>query len=518
MNEISSEDVQPGQLVRFRCMIQDMYDPEYFMPTFSREGTMLTSLFRDRFDEDIVEEEDEHSRPMDRTTWHCIGVPAENEWVNAGYKQSDRTTTTTINKDTDMEMQRGQEEMIPTKKTKYEDDKHPRSFCFPLPTCQKRSCIVKVYTEDTQMKVNDVIEVVGILSHFPDVVKECEAEKNGFCGEEFYFKNPPSSVVPRIHAVFYKKIPHQNPLLGYHIEEGESAIIRRRILDEATRWREELLAILQQAFLGDRHSAEYVLLHLISRVYVRHDVLPLGKFSLNVQNANAEMAKLFAELFACLVTKSHFVEMSLAFLNGTKFVPNKDYNLNRLQSGLLQLSDGTHLICDENALDAGQLTSTGVDNVKALGTMIQHQSVQYNFGFHQMEFHTDVPVLYVSEGKGLIRCDFQVKVHPVEPMSSLPQAASTIKERLTEELLINLRRYITIVKLLDHKLNEEMQRTVQEDFVSMRATSSAMTADDLHNLLVVARYVALSRGEMELTVDSWEHAKKLEAERHSRCT
>lgn len=518
LNDIPQDQLRVGQLVRFRCMIQDMYDPEYFMPAYRKDDAVITSLFRDPFDEDFGDEIVD-SRPMDRSTWHCIAIPAENEWVINGYHQAFVALTTS--KSVDIDMATNQNEEVPKKKSRFQHGEvneagHLRPNCFPLPTHQK-SCIVKVYMDNANIRLNDVIEVIGILSHFPEKTDENQAETAPFGSDEYYFKNPPSSLVPRVHAVFCKKITHQNPLLGYYVEE-ESAIVRRRVLEEAPKWRSEFLSILKQVFLGDEQTAEYVLLHLISRVYVRHDVLPLGKFSLNLRNVAGEQAKLLAELLSQLVTKSHLVPMSLEFLNGTKFIPSKDYDLNRLKSGLLQLSDGTHIICDENALESGQLNAIGVENVKALGNMIQNQSVQYNFGFHQMEFYTDVPVLYVSQGKGLIRCDFQVKLQPTQSLDKLSEVASTLKEHLTEELLINLRRYVTIMKISDQRLSEDMQKAVQEDFVAMRTANSTMTADDLHNLLVVARYVALSKGELDLSPESWIHAKELEAERLARCT
>lgn len=46
-------------------------------------------------------------------------------------------------------------------------------------------------------------------------------------------------------------------------------------------------------------------------------------------------------------------------MNKMKFLPHKDYNENRLKTGLLQLSDNTHLIIDETAMQAGQLDANG---------------------------------------------------------------------------------------------------------------------------------------------------------------
>ena len=51
--------------------------------------------------------------------------------------------------------------------------------------------------------------------------------------------------------------------------------------------------------------------------------------------------------------------MTLHNMNNLKFIPRKDYTANRLVSGVLQLSEGTHLILDETAMQAGQLDANG---------------------------------------------------------------------------------------------------------------------------------------------------------------
>ena len=52
--------------------------------------------------------------------------------------------------------------------------------------------------------------------------------------------------------------------------------------------------------------------------------------------------------------------MTLHNMNNLKFTPRKDYTANRLMSGILQLSDGTHLILNETAMQSGQLDANGI--------------------------------------------------------------------------------------------------------------------------------------------------------------
>jgi hypothetical protein len=97
-----------------------------------------------------------------------------------------------------------------------------------------------------------------------------------------------------------------------------------------------------------------------------------------------------------LLDKSVYFPLSLDNLNTTNLVPQKDYTANRLKSGILQLSDGTHLILDETAMLPGQLQDQGVRNVKALSDVIEWQKVQYDFKYHTSEFLCNIVRLHCT--------------------------------------------------------------------------------------------------------------------------
>lgn len=90
---------------------------------------------------------------------------------------------------------------------------------FPLPSSETVGCIVKMYKED-ELPLNEVMEVVGILSFGTPGIQCADEEKEDF--------QPPSSVVPRIHCLVSRKWHHNNPCLSTHIgpkwEEGCVAI------------------------------------------------------------------------------------------------------------------------------------------------------------------------------------------------------------------------------------------------------------------------------------------------------
>jgi hypothetical protein len=88
--------------------------------------------------------------------------------------------------------------------------------------------------------------------------------------------------------------------------------------------------------------------------------LALGKLSLNLTNVPVGTAILTESfprglfgLLECLVTKAHYLPMSLENLNTLRMIPKKDYQENRLIAGCLQLSSQTHLVLDETAMTEG---------------------------------------------------------------------------------------------------------------------------------------------------------------------
>ncbi len=58
--------------------------------------------------------------------------------------------------------------------------------------------------------------------------------------------------------------------------------------------------------------------------------------------------------------QTYVLPLTLHKINNMNFTPKKDYTANRLVSGVLQLSDGTHLVLDETAMEAGQLDANGM--------------------------------------------------------------------------------------------------------------------------------------------------------------
>ncbi|XP_030058471.1 mini-chromosome maintenance complex-binding protein isoform X2 [Microcaecilia unicolor] len=567
LNEVPLHYLKPNSLVRFRCMVQDMFDPELYMGVYetvdasSKSRVLHFGKYRDMAECGPRQEVDVNSAQtvtLERQTFYCVPVPGESPWVKEAYASSNQThvcpsTSYAPSRHKrsydDMECQPSRHKESCSGDGDFHGCGEPKRLeteapagqwlmspnCspsldlnFPLPGEKGPACLVKVYENRDNLKVNDVLEVFGVLSvdSVPCATEERENTSPFLdamdCAdsiEEQRVHSPPASLVPRIHVLLIHKLQQINPLIPSSLQEEEKKLFVSGFMLELSSVRAELLGFLTHAFLGDSLAAEYLILHLISTVYARRDVLPLGKFSLNLSGCprSSHFPHHLYRILQQLVPSSYNLQMTIQNMNTLRFVPRKDYTSNRLLSGLLQLASNTLLQIDETVLEEGQLDTTGVQNVTALGNLITWQKVDYDFRYHQMEFPCNINVLVTSEGRSLLPSDCQVHLKPEILPPNMEEYVSNLLTAVVPSLLNKFRIYLSLVRLLDYSISDEVTKAVEEDFVEMRKNDpQSITADDLHRILVVARLLSLSAGQTTLSRERWLRAKQLESQRKTR--
>merc|ERR1712080_351309 len=255
----------------------------------------------------------------------------------------------------------------------------------------------------------------------------------------------------------------------------------------------------------------------ISNTYAIVGVLCVWKISLNISNCRCEgFAQTLYNLVQNIVEKSYYLPLTIENLNKMKFTPKKDYDANRLVSGVLQLSANTNLILDETAMEPGKLDANGINNLKALGNLIQWQNVEYDFQFSKVDMKTQVNVLLLSEGKSMLQCDCRI---PITSSEINNDKAKSIIENISPTLLEKIRVYLSAVRSIEYNLTEEVSKALEDDFVEMRKQDAkAATAESFSLLLTTARFMALSYGQGTLDAPLWTRTKDLDIERRKRIT
>ncbi|XP_068253560.1 mini-chromosome maintenance complex-binding protein [Nyctibius grandis] len=462
-------------------MVQDMFDPEFYMGIYetvdptTNARVLHFGKYRDVAECGPQQEIDLNSSQTvtsERQTFYCVPVPGESAWlslfvlnpqfyayISASQARVSPSTSYTPSRhkrsyeeDEDMDLHPSKQKeqhmgsggdihgCVEPKRLETEASaghhlispncSPPLDLNFPLPGEKGPACLVKVYESWDSFKVNDVLEVYGILS--------------------------------------------VDPVLSI-VNNEES--------------------------------------------YARRDVLPLGKFTVNLSGCprNSIFTEHIYRIIQQLVPASYRLQMTIENMNHSRFIPHKDYAANRLVSGVLQLASNTSLVVDETQLEQGQLDTTGVHNVTALGNLITWQKVDYDFSYHQMEFPCNINVLITSEGRSLLPSDCQVHLQPQIIPPNMEEYMNSLLTAVLPSVLNKFRIYLSLLRLLDYSISDEVTKAVEEDFVEMRKNDpESITADDLHRTLLVARFLSLSAGQTTLSRERWLRAKQLEALRKGR--
>ncbi|KAB1270878.1 Mini-chromosome maintenance complex-binding protein [Camelus dromedarius] len=480
LNEVPLHYLKPNSFVKFRCMIQDMFDPEFYMGVYEtvNRNTKARVLHFGKY-RDVAECGEALEMTMYNAVPLNLGGVGGLQWCGEPKRLETEAST-------------GQQ-------LNSLNLSSPFDLNFPLPGEKGPACLVKVYEDWECFKVNDVLEDASSLLDPMECTDTAEEQR---------VHSPPASLVPRIHVVLAQKLQHINPLLPACLNKEESKTFRA-----------ELLGFLTHALLGDSLAAEYLILHLISTVYTRRDVLPLGKFTVNLSGCprNSTFTEHLYRIIQHLVPASFRLQMTIENMNRLKFIPHKDYTANRLVSGLLQLPSNTSLIIDETLLEQGQLDTPGVHNVTALSNLITWQKVDYDFSYHQMEFPCNINVLITSEGRSLLPADCQIHLQPQLIPPNMEEYMNSLLSAVLPSVLNKFRIYLTLLRFLDYSISDEITKAVEDDFVEMRKNDpQSITADDLHQLLIVARFLSLSAGQTTLSRERWLRAKQLESLRRTR--
>ncbi|CAL7944101.1 unnamed protein product [Xylocopa violacea] len=524
------------QLVKFKGMVQDMHDPEYYFQQYEVKNTetetyeVRCGMYADSakcLPHEEILLESEKNQSSERHTWIVISIPGLNKWAKESYEHSVCPSTKAINKfkrsldnhscETadclESLRKRGKNLLNESDETMDTAGEMHCAFSkeyilnFPIPMDDGKACIVKVY-EDTCLKLNETIEIIGFISLDPHLNIIPEADET-MTEAEITIHHPPVSLIPRLHAI---KIIH---LVKHDLQAVP------QIMSKIESIRTDLHLILNQLLFGDCLAADYLICHLLSSIYMRRDYFCLGTYPLNIThfslNKYKEYAKDLYKFLTLIIKKSHLLEITLENLNNLTLSPKKDYDCNRLTSGVLQLSNNTHLVIDETGLNTGHITQAGRENYNSICELVNFQRVQYDFKYYKLEYETDIPVLILSEAKSFIPCQTQV-VLKVESESEnvYPQIMEIAEQYLKDEnRLINIRQYLEIARDAKFELNnEDVIKEIQNDFIRLREINK--NVDQLHSLMVLARLLSLSYGSNTLTIEYWKKAVQMETERLSR--
>ncbi|CAM0879705.1 unnamed protein product [Alopecurus aequalis] len=522
--------IKPNTLVRFRGMVQDMLGNEFYAGAFKDGSTWRTNKFTDFSPFTMPHPCDSHL--WERHLFHCVPVPGQNSWILESSPGPDlRQMPNCLSPDQREKRKRdgdddamdvsenGNGEDSSCSKKPKEDDAQISSSPAEIPASEfvpemngndhhipesSFSCLVKIYDmPESQVKLNDVAEFIGVYTFDPELAASNDNSDDIMFDliEDVTAQLPPSKV-PRLHCLVWRKLSSQDFIAKHPVEPLPSLLKGIR---------QSFLSHLTQLLGNDDLAAQCLLLHLLSRLRTRVDVVTVGRLSLNFTGFNTESASIFGNqlnaLIQRLVPYSQAIPLSIEYLNSATLQPRKDNKSGRLVTGVLQLPQGSHLTFDETVLQSGSLTSKGVENTVLLKNLMESLMVEYDFEYYKLEMATDVQMLTLSEGKSnILPSDLVVPFRP----STVPAVTASPEE------LESWRWYLATVRSLPQSNVPEIYQAIQDEMVNAMREDRSLGCSELSRWLTMAQITASSFGEKSLSMEHWQMVKELERLRKQR--
>ncbi|KAK3230044.1 hypothetical protein Dsin_001925 [Dipteronia sinensis] len=534
LNPTTIGRIQPDTLVRFRGMIQDMLGNEFYVGAYKNDAVWRTNKYTDLPQFPMGEEPD--MRIWERRLLYCVPVPGQNSWTESlsevlpngcmDWTSQQREKRPRMDDDASDHMDmvsddecinsscvkkmRGEGHASPSSSSQSKDSKMEgtSSSMIKIPDVDGDSlpCLVKIYDcPESELKLNEIFEFIGVFTMNSEVTvaKEDNSEvSDSFFEDELI--SFPANKVPRLHCLIHRKLEVHDFLHSSPMFELKPHLVREI--------RESLLGHLTVILGNDGIAAQFMLLHLLSKVHTRVDNVAVGKLSLNLTCLSKESVSVFGNRLNHAVKNllpfTHCIPLSVEYLNTASLAPKKEYQTNRLIPGVLQLTEGSHLIIDETKLEAGTLNSNGVENTTLLKNLMEFQKVEYDFQYYKMEMTTDVQLLIFSEGKSNI-----VPADLVIPFQ--PSSADSI-DAVPTEALEAWRWYLATVRSLPHSIETEIQKVIENDLVAARQADRSLGSQDFSRWLTMGRLMSASFGETTLSLEHWQMVKEMERLRRER--
>ncbi|KAI8834058.1 hypothetical protein BJ741DRAFT_610859 [Chytriomyces cf. hyalinus JEL632] len=547
LNDIPSLSASstPGTLVRFRAMVQDNgFSPQIYMSHLNlvNEETGETMRISCHFSDEISplkpadskwsvnETENDFMFGSYSQKWPmcCVAVPGQTAWARALVDNAPESENVAM--ELGIVSLTGQTNVHVGRK--YSTDPYSKPV------------MVKFYGEEpNDLQLSTVADFIGILEvgeSLPTATDamENEVQMQSFLNDEL----DPFRGLAVLHCVFHSRVsPLEHPF-------GGNQELSRNV--DAEILRENTLEFLKPFVLDDRLAAEYLLVHVVSKIRARHESFQTGNFPLNLYNfPTPASSKSVFDAVSLLLPLARRIPLSIHYLNTNRMAPgvfvsreswkemntikdketrDSDLIVHGLVSGELQLADRTYVVVDEVGMDAGVLKEQGVINVRQMNDILKFAELPFAVGSgadspdHTVsKIPVDLSFLVLSQGKCMFDVDCVMPIMPnrMGAPSSVANASAKDEPRDMNPLRLFL---LGVTKTEDYSISEEMNTVLTNHFTEARkktadAGQPLYSQESFMLRMEIARNWSLLSGESSLSMDAWKKSGEMEAERIERC-
>lgn len=566
--------IPPFSLVRYRGLVQDVFEPEIYAAVFEERATgaaagaparLVTTKYRECVEpapgcclEDVGRE-----GLGQRGACYCVPLPGETGWAKAtsagataaavsAWPASQGADIPATPPPISVKRPRSDEDVDMTPDTPAEPRENRRlrtaagaqneapmrsgdgvnlrsanefGLNFPLPEEEQRgrgsstACIVKLYDGDMEaLKLQETVEILGVLCVNPEMASfdATSLEEAGLARDA---RQPSSALVPRVHAILIRRLPFHHPLLPFSpdwlSEARLAAAYQSKLAAPGALAAARAVAVeqLKQHLGGDDLAAEYVLMLLVSRAFGKHGDQALGSWSMNIVSwPEGASARVLSDAAAELVPRAVYLPLTTETLGSQKWRPRKDFVANRLVAGQLQLAPGSLLVLDETAMAEGQVNQEGVKALVAINSLVTDQILTCDFMSYDVKIPLELFCLLVSKQRSIIK-----DVHVTVPLRPATQVAQETRPAAPGSL--DAARFLLglVTRRPRHvRISDEVGSRFSEDFAAVRQELK-VRPELCHAWMGLARAHCLTFAEEELTAERWSAVHQLEKQRLLRC-
>lgn len=530
------EQVKPFTLVRYRCLVQDVFEPELYSMILleqnahdPKQSRFVNTKYRECYpsQEGTTLQDVGRSGLSTRGAYYCVPLPGETSWsMRPPLPQTVSVANGTKRQRDEDDMEVEAEEVgAEVRSQRSKTEKEPKvihsssssddfGLNLPLPWEKGCACIVKLYDDQAEtLKLCESVEILGILCIDPHLANLGGPSQAWPLPDA---RSPSTALVPRLHGLVVRRLPFYHPLFPFSpswlSEARLASAYQRRLASPGAVAAARSMAIrcLEQALGGDTVAAEYVLALLASRVYGHSNGIALGQWSLNLSHWNDIPVERLHEATSALTPLAVHLQVNVETLSSCRWKPKKDFDLNRLLAGRLQLAPGTFLLLDESGMEPGRLDDHGVRSLRALSTLVSDQMLQCDFNTYDVQIPLEVNSLFISKGVSILKlADVVLPMKPTFSASASMETSGLDAARFLLGLVTRLAK--------PFQMPEHVVAAFSQDFAQVRQEFQEVGQRTVHVWRSLARAICFTHGEEELSIERWRSVMALERERLRRC-
>jgi hypothetical protein len=199
--------------------------------------------------------------------------------------------------------------------------------------------------------------------------------------------------------------------------------------------------------------------------------------------------------------------LTIDYLNKRPLAPTKNYEDEELVHSDISTQPGTLLILNECGMTSGNLTQVGMKNIETIRLLMEEQKLEFDYQFYKKDFEVENTCIVVSKGKPILPFDYSVLVKSDADLNIEEYYQRLLDTARGSCLYDKIRGYLISCRSSAYEVGDEDM--VQNFIVESRRANEKLGIKELHQLLVLARALAIAHGSKSCKKQYLDEAREM---------